>query len=301
MGGRPARILLDIDSTDDPTHGHQEGSAYHGYYGQHMYHPLLVFDGDTGQLITAILRPGTAHASRGVVAVLRALVRALRAGWPGVAVELRADSGCAVPRVYRFCERAHVGYTIGLIPNSRLEAVAAPLLADAQAQRLATGEPVRLVAEVAYRADSWDRERRVVYKAEALDKGPNTRFVVTTRADPPDEIYDWYVDRSEAELWIKDYKRACVADRLSDHRFWANQFRLFLHAAAYWLLDTLRRRLLARGYPPLQLDTLRLRLLKVGGRVRELATHVCLHLASSHPGQFLWDLLAASLPPPHTA
>lgn len=132
--GRPARIVLDLDSTDDPTHGHQEGSAYHGYYGQHMYHPLLIFDGDTGQRITAILRPGTAHASRGVVVVLRALVRALRGRWPGVAIEVRADSGCAIPRVYRFCERAHVGYTIGLIPNRRLEAVAAPLLADAQAR-----------------------------------------------------------------------------------------------------------------------------------------------------------------------
>jgi hypothetical protein len=135
----------------------------------------------------------------------------------------------------------------------------------------------------------------VVYKAEALDKGPNTRFVVTSRTDPPEALYDWYVDRGEPEGWIKDYKRACLADRLSDHRFWANQFRLFLHAAAYWLLDTLRRRLCAHGYPPLQLDTLRLRLLKVGGRVRELATHVRLHLASSHPRQPLWDLVAASL------
>jgi len=102
------------------------------------------------------------------------------------------------------------------------------------------------------------------------------------------------VDRGEAELWIKDFKRACIADRLSDHRFWANQFRLVLHAAAYWLLDTLRRRLCRQGYPSLQLDTLRLRLLKVGGRVRELATRVRLHLASSHPGQPLWDLLAVS-------
>ncbi len=148
--------------------------------------------------------------------------------------------------------------------------------------------------ETSYQAASWSRERRVVYKAEALDQGPNTRFVVTTRTDPPEALYDWYVDRGEAELWIKDFKRACIADRLSDHRFWANQFRLILHAAAYWLLDTLRRRLCRQGYPSLQLDTLRLRLLKVGGRVRELATRVRLHLASSHPGQPLWDLLAVA-------
>ena len=292
--GRPARIVLDIDSTDDPTHGAQEGSAYHGYYRQHMYHPLLVFDGDTDQLVVALLRPGDAHASRGVIAVLRALIRAIRARWPGVAVEIRADGGCAVPALYAFCEREGIGYTIGLIPNPRLEAIAAPLRARAAERRAATGEKVRLVSETTYKAGTWDRERRVVYKAEALDQGPNTRFVVTTRADPPEALYDWYVDRGEAELWIKDLKRACIADRLSDHRFWANQFRLLLHAAAYWLLDTLRRRLCAHGYPSLQLDTLRLRLLKVGGRVRELSARVRLHLASSHPGQPLWDLLAAA-------
>jgi len=294
--GRPRHIVLDIDSTDDPTYGAQEGTAYHGYYRQHMYHPLLVFDGDTNHLVVALLRPGDAHASRGVISVLRVLIRALRARWPGVTIEIRADGGCAVPALYDFCERADIGFTIGLIPNARLEAIAAPLRAQAKARRAATGEKVRLVDETTYTAGTWSRERRVVYKAEALDQGPNTRFVVTTRTDPPAAVYDWYVDRGEAELWIKDFKRACIADRLSDHRFWANQFRLILHAAAYWLLDTLRRRLCRQGHPPLQLDTLRLRLLKVGGRVRELATRVRLHLASSHPSHPLWDLLATAFP-----
>jgi hypothetical protein len=296
QAGVPRHIVLDIDSTDDPTHGDQEGSAYHGYYRQHMYHPLLIFDGETDHLITALLRPGNAHASRGVISVLRVLVPALRARWPGVTIELRSDSGCAAPAIYAFCEREDVTYTIGLVPNSRLEEVAAPLLATAHEQRAQTGQTVRLVAETTYQAGSWDRKRRVVYKAEALDKGPNTRFVVTTRRDPPTALYDWYVERGEPELWIKDLKRACLADRLSDCRFWANQFRLLLHAAAYWLLDTLRRWLIAQGYPPLQLDTLRLRLLKVGGRVRELLMRVRLHLASSHPAQALWDLLASSPP-----
>lgn len=289
--GVPARILLDVDSTDDPTYGEQEGTAYHGYYNQHMYHPLLVFDGDTDHLIAVLLRPGNAHASHGVVAVLDDLVGALRAQWPGLAIEVRADSGCAVPEIYDFCERVGLDYTIGLIPNPRLEAIAAPLLAQAKAQRAATGDKVRLVAEAVYQAGSWGQPRRLVYKAEALDKGPNTRFVVTTRTDPPAALYNFYVDRGEPELWIKDFKRACRADRLSDHRFCANQFRLFLHAAAYWLLDTLRRRVCAHAYPPLQLDTLRLRLLKIGGRVRELSGCVHLHLASSHPAQPLWHLL----------
>ncbi len=197
--------------------------------------------------------------------------------------------------MYAYCEREDIGYTIGLIPNKRLEAIAAPLLAQAHALQAQMGVKVRLVDETGYQAGSWDRERRVVYKAEALAQGPNTRFVVTTRTQDPEALYDFYVDRGLPELWIKDLKRACYADRLSDCRFWANQFRLLLYAAAYWLLDTLRRWLCVQGYPPLQLDTLRLRLLKIGGRVRDLCTHVRLHLASGHPGQTLWSLLATHL------
>jgi hypothetical protein len=291
--GIPGHILIDVDSTDDPTHGHQEGTAYHGYYGQHMYHPLLLFDGATDHLITAVLRPGNVHASRGVVAVLKRVVGAMRARWPGVTIEVRIDAGGAVPAIYDFCEREEVGYTIGLVPNRRLERLAAPLVEQAQQQRDATeAEKVRLIGETTYQAGSWPKERRVVIKAEALAKGPNVRFVVTTRTDPAEALYDWYVDRGESEGWIKDLKRACVADRLSDHRFWANQFRLLLHAAAYWLLDTLRRWLVALAVPRSQLDTLRLRLLKIGGRVWQLGDRVRLRLASSHPGQLLWARLA---------
>jgi hypothetical protein len=294
--GVPTHVVLDLDTTADPTHGKQEGSAYHGYYRQHMYHPLLIFDGTTDQLITAVLRPGNAHGSRGVVPILRRLVQALRARWPGVTIELRADSGFAVPALYAYCEREGIDYTIGLIPNARLEAIAAPLLAEAQRQQAESGaEKVRLAGEVRYQAGTWTEARRVVFKAEALVQGPNTRFVVTTRTDAPLELYDWYVDRGEPALWIKDFKRACFADRLSCHRMVANQFRLLLHAAAYWLLDTLRRWLQQAGHPRLQLDTLRLRLLKIAGRVQELPTRIRLHLASSHPGEPLWHLLAAHL------
>ena len=293
--GVPARVLIDVDSTDDPVHGRQEGSAYHGFYRQHMYHPLLLFDGETDQLIAAVLRPGNAHASQGVVPALERAAAAMRARWPGVAIEVRSDSGCAVPAVYDYCERARLGYTIGLVPNPRLAALAAPLLDAARRQREETGaETARLVGEATYRAASWPHPRRVVIKAEALAKGPNTRFVVTSRADPPEALYGWYVDRGEPEGWIKDLKNACRADRLSDHRFWANQFRLLLHAAAYWLLDTLRRWLAKLAVPRMQLDTLRLLLLKVGGRVWQLADRVRLRLASSHPGHPLWAHLAAA-------
>jgi hypothetical protein len=229
-----------------------------------------------------------------VVAILKRLVRLLRTWWPDVQLELRADSGFAVPALYDYCEAHGIAYTIGLIPNPRLEGLAAPLLAAAQRQQQATGAAkVRLADEAMYRADSWAVARRVVYKAEALAKGPNTRFVVTTRKDPPLALYDFYVDRGESEQWIEDFKCACFGRRLSCHRFVPNQFRLLLHAAAYWLLDTLRRWLAQAGVPRLELDTLRLRLLKIGGRVRELLTRVRLHLAASHPAQPLWQALAA--------
>lgn len=293
-GGMPERIVLDFDGTDDPAHGHQEGVAYHGYYKQQMLHPLLVFDGDTGQLITAILRSGTVHASRGAVAVLKRLVRLIRTRWPDIPIELRADSGFAVPAVYEYCEAHQVAYTIGLASNDRLDALAAPLAEKAQQEREETGEKVRLVTDGWYQAGSWEHERRVVYKAEALEKGINIRFVVTSRDDEPEDLYRWYTQRGDhPELCIKDLKEGCFADRLSCHRFWANQFRLLLHSAAYWLLDTIRRWLARLHVPHLQLGTLRLRLIKIGGWVRQRLRAVSLHLASSHPGEPLWFLLAS--------
>jgi hypothetical protein len=204
------------------------------------------------------------------------------------------DSGGAVPATYEFCEAATLPYTIGLITNSRLTALAASLMAEAQRQQAATGaEKVRLFGETAYQAASWEQPRRVVIKAEVLSQGPNTRFVVTSRADPPEALYAWYTDRGETENWIKDVKTACSADRLSCHRFLANQLRLLLHGAAYWLLDTLRRWLVQVGTERMQLATVRLRLLKIGGRVHEWAHGVHLRLASSHPGEPLWHRLAA--------
>jgi DDE family transposase len=292
--GLPTHIVLDLDSTADPTHGDQEGSAYHGYYRQHMYHPLLVFDGETGQVITAILRPGTAHAAHGALAILKRVVARLRARWPHVTIELRADAGFAKPDIYAWCEAERIAYTIGLVPNARLERLAAPLVVEALSQQAAAdGAKVRLLTEATYQADSWPTARRIIIKAEALAKGTNTRFVVTSRAEAPRALYAWYTARGETENWIKDLKIACFADRLSCHRFLANQVRLLLHGAAYCLLDTLRRWLVRAGAERLALETVRLRLLKIGGRVRQLTTRVHLRLASSHPGEPLWHRLAA--------
>jgi hypothetical protein len=293
--GAPGKILLDFDSTDDPTHGDQEGSYYHGYYKQHMYHPLLVFDGESGHLIGALLRAGNTHGSHSAVALLKRIVARLRNEWPGVEIEIRADAGFAVPALYDYCEEKGITYTVGLITNNRLEELAEDLLEEAQKRHEEDEQKkVKLFSEDLYQAGSWEHARRVVYKAEVMEQGTNRRFVVSTRTDKSKELYEFYARRAESENWIKDFKLYLKADRLSCHRFIANQFRLLLHAAAYWLLDTLRKKLVRSGVRRMQLDTLRLILIKVGGRVRELMTKVRMHLASGHPGQRLWHALSVA-------
>jgi Transposase DDE domain group 1 len=235
-GGAPDRVLLDFDSTDDPTHGEQEGSYYHGYYCQHMYHPLLVFDGESGHLITALLRAGNTHASNSSVAILKRMVGALRRRWPGVEIEIRADAGFAIPALYDYCEHEGISYTIALITNERLKQMARDLLEEAKEEHQLTDKKVRLFGEDLYGAESWEHARRVIYKAEAMEQGTNRRFVVSSRPDVPKELYAFYAKRGESENWIKDFKLHIRADRLSCHRFVANQFRLLLHACAYWLV-----------------------------------------------------------------
>ena len=292
--GTPAHVVLDLDGTDDPTHGEQEGTAYHGYFGQHQYFPLLVFDGETNQLITAVLRKGTVHASHGVVPILTRIVRIIRERWPGVTLEVRADSGFAIPSLYQYCETEQITYTVGFASNARLARAAAPLQVEAAAQSVVNGgTKVRLLGETSYQAGSWPHPRRVIIKAEQLAKGPNTRFVVTNRSGSAEQVYRWYTGRGESENWIKDLKAGCFGDRLSCHDFWANQFRLLLHAAAYWLLDTLRRWLIDADIARMTLQTLRLRLIKIGGWVCQRRDCVQLRLATSHPNEYWWRVLAA--------
>jgi hypothetical protein len=292
--GAPKKVLLDFDSTDGPTHGDQEGSYYHGYYKQHMYHPLLVFDGESGHLITALLRAGNTHSSNSSVAILKRIVCALRERWPEVAIEIRADGGFAVPALYDYCEYEGISYTIALITNERLKEMAGDLLEAASKEHERTAHKARLFGEDLYGAASWEKKRRVIYKAEAMEQGTNRRFLVSTRHEAPKELYEFYAKRGESENWIKDFKLHMRADRLSCHRFIANQFRLLLHAAAYWLMDALRRKLIEGGSRRMQLDTLRLSLIKIGGRVRELFTKIRLHLATGHPGQDLWHALSGA-------
>jgi hypothetical protein len=289
---KPDRIILDIDATDDPTHGQQELSFYHGFYEQHIYHPLLIYDGERGDLLMAALRPGNTHAARGVVAILRRVVQRIRQRWPQVPIMIRADAGFAVPELYEYCEEEGLEYVIGLVTNARLLVLVQDLMADVIRRYEDTSEKVRLIGEGSYQARSWAIARRVVMKAEAMPEGTNRRFVVTNMEGPPEDLYDFYAHRGDVENRIKDLKNALSADRLSCHRFVANQFRLLLHATAYALALALRRRLEGTELGKAQFDTLRLRLLKVSARVKETARRIWVHLASSYPWQDLWFSLA---------
>jgi hypothetical protein len=290
---RPKEVILDVDLTDDPTHGQQELSFFHGFYDAHVYLPLLVFDQD-GALLTAVLMPGRNPGAAPVVAVLKRLVAALRERWPGIRLLVRADAGFASPALYRFVEDAGVECLIGFRANPRLDRLARRLQTKARRQFLRTGRKARLFTSVRYRArKGWSRSYRIVIKAEHMKEGPNVRYVLTTLAGRADSLYDRYVERSEAcENSIKDLKCALKGDRLSCHRFWANQARLLLHASAYVLLFALRRCARGTELASAQFDTLRLRLLKIGAHLVGSVRRLTLHLSSSHPWQRVWCIVA---------
>ena len=191
---------------------------------EHIYHPLVVFDGESGHLICTLLRAGNTHASNSSVAILKRIVSGLRGRWPEAEIEIRADAGFVVPALYDYCQAEGITYTVGLISNARLEGMAEDLLAKAKESHQRTAQKARLFSESPYGAASWEKRRRVVYKAEAMEKGTNTRFVLTTRTDGPKDLYEFYARRAESENWIKDLKVHMKADRLSCHRFIANQF-----------------------------------------------------------------------------
>ncbi len=181
--GKPAprEIIIDFDSTDDQTHGQQELAFFHGHYDGYIYHPLLCFDGDTGELLAVVLRPGDAGAAEGAARELRRIVNRLRETWPHVKLLVRADSGFATPELYDLCEAERVEYVIGFQPNKRLSALSAPLAKQAEELFERTGTKVRLYSELEYRARTWDHDRRIIIKAEHEAKGANTRYVITSR------------------------------------------------------------------------------------------------------------------------
>jgi hypothetical protein len=240
----PRQLLFDLDAVDDPTHGDQQLTLFHGYYEQYQYLPLLLTCADNDLLVMASLRHGTAHAALGADDDLEYLVRRLRTVWPAVQIEVRGDAGFGMPWMYDVCERLGLTYTFGLSSNAVLRAQSAALLTQAAANYAPTRQPQRLFDQFLYQAGGWPHARQVVVKAEANACGTNRRFVVTNRrgaALSPQATYDDYIQRGESENRNKEFKTGLAGDRLSDHRFVANYFRLYLHVAALNLLVRLRQ------------------------------------------------------------
>jgi hypothetical protein len=281
----PEHLTLDFDATDDPVHGRQEKRFFHGYYDHHRFLPLYVFCGD--ELLVAYLRPSDIDASKHARAVLKLLVRRLRAAWPAVKITIRADSGFCRWRLMRWCDSNGIGYVLGLAKNQVLGRAARDEIERAERQFRHTGQPQRVFGSFSYAAGSWDRKRRVIVKAEHTAQGPNPRFVVSNEPAGPQELYeDVYCQRGEAENRIKEQQLDLFADRTSCHRFLANQFRLLLSSAAYVLVQALRRTaLLGTELAEAQVGTIRLKLFKVAARVVVSARRVVFHLASSYPYQ----------------
>ena len=285
----PKEIVLDLDATDDPIHGHQLGRFFHGYYDNYCYLPLYIFCGE--HLLCAKLRPSDIDGAAGSVKQLAQLVERIRRRWPKVRIVVRGDSGFCRENLMHWCEENGVDFVLGLARNARLSRILGKELHEAKVQFEATGQPARVFKEFTYQTrKSWSRPRRVVGKAEHLAKGSNPRFVVTSL--PAEELdarglyEDVYCARGEMENRIKEQQMCLFADRTSCATMRANQLRLWLSSVAYTLLMALRQfGLQGTEMAEARCDTIRLKLLKLGALVRTTVRRVWISLSQSWPYQ----------------
>ena len=290
----PKEIILDLDATDDPLHGHQEGRFFHGYYDCYCYLPLYVFCGR--HLLAAKLRRSNVDAAAGAKDEVARIVGQIRARWPRVKIVLRADSGFALEELMAWCEAHGVDYVFGLARTERLVGAIAAELAAAEADSLAQGGPARRFAELEWRTlDSWSRERRVVAKAEHLPKGANPRFVVTSLSaatvDARTLYEEVYCARGEVENRIKEQQLDLFADRTSAATMRANQLRLWFASFAYVLLEALRRiGLRHTQFATATCGTVQLKLLKIGAQIRRSVRRIKVAMASAFPYQAEYHL-----------
>ena len=301
---RVRRITIDLDPTDDPTHGQQELSFFNGHYDTWCYLPVvatLTFNAErTQHLVTAVLRPGNAHATLGAIGILRRLLAKLRVAFPSATLRVRLDGGFATPALFAFLDAEGVEYLVAMASNVKLEKRIRRLLGRARVQSKATGQSAQVFGETRYAAKSWKRKRRVIMKAEVVrlaGRAPrdNPRFVVTNLAQSPRRVYEIYRERGDTENRLKELHYGLGFDRTSCSRFWANAVRVLLTAAAYVLLQALRARLAATPAASYQVSTLRERLFKLGARVQVSARRIVLHLPSAFPWLALWQAVALAL------
>jgi hypothetical protein len=288
----PERIVLDLDATDDPIHGQQLGRFFHGYYKNYCFLPLYIFCGE--HLLCARLRPSDIDASAGSVKELERIVSAIRSAWPAVRIVIRGDSGFCREHIMRWCEENDVGFVMGLAKNDRLKGEIEPELLQAKERFKETGKPARVFKDFTYQTlKSWCQPRRVVGKAEHLAKGANPRFVVTSLSPedyPAQTLYEVeYCGRGDMENRIKEQQLYLFADRTSAATMRANQLRLWLSSVAYTLMLALRR--LGLQETPMaraQCHTIRLKLLKIGARIRVTVRKIWVSFTESCPYQSLF-------------
>ena len=279
----PDELILDFDATDNPLHGQQEQRFFHGYYDSYCYLPLYVFCG--AQLLCCYLRPSRIDAARHSAAILKLLVKRLRAQWPEVRIVFRGDSGFCRARIINYCERAKVDYIIGLARNARLQQITEFMELSMQDEFKLSGIKQREVGEFMYAAGSWPHERRVITRLEYGDQGNNPRYIVTNMDGDAQSLYDTvYCQRGEAENRIKEAQVGLFATRTSCHHFQSNQLRMLLAALGYCLIERLRTLALAgTALATAQVDTLRIKLLKVAAVITRNTRRVRLYLASNWP------------------
>jgi hypothetical protein len=280
----PEEIILDLDATDDPLHGEQEGRFFHGFYMEYCYLPLYIFCGE--HLLCAKLRPSNIDASAGSVEELDRIVKRIRAAWPTTRIVIRADSGFCRDEILTWCEAHDVRYIVGIAKNDRLKAAIAQELAEAKALCEATQQPERVFKDFRYETHtSWTRERRIIGKAEVLPQGENPRFIVTDLEGDARWLYEEvYCARGEMENRIKEQQLYLFADHTSSHFMGANQIRLWLSSVAYTLLQTLRRvALQGTRLAKAQCHTIRLKLLKIGAQIRITVRKVWIAFSEAYP------------------
>ena len=290
---RAPQIVLDFDSTDFVTHGEQQLALFHGHYNNYIYYPLLVFDGE-GFPVAAVLRGGRSRA--GAPAVLLRIVEKLTARLASFGLTLRADAGFSSPELFTLCESMGIDYVIGLITHKTLTDHAEPWMK--QARKIAAREgSARLIGEfrLAWGKKTNQPVRRIIVKAEVTAIGDNPRFMITNITTPAAQVYGMYTGRGVCENHIKELKTALLGDRMSCHRFAANQFRLLLHTAAYVLMLTFREKLRGTVLGRMQFDTLRLRLIKVAAQIVVTARRIWMRMSLAHPSVADLQLAAGRL------
>jgi hypothetical protein len=292
----PEQIVLDLDATDDPLHGHQAGRFFHGYYDCYCYLPLYIFCGD--DLLCAKLRPSDIDGSAGALKELQRIVAAIREHWPEVRIVVRGDSGFCREHLMAWCERNDVDYVLGLAKNDRLLAEIIAEQAQAKSQWDEARAPVRVFKDFWYQTrESWSCSRRVIAKAEHLNKGANPRFIVTSLGGDARSLYeDLYCARGDMENRIKEQQLCLFADRTSCATMRANEMRLWFSSVAYVLMTALQRFGLAdTELATAQCDTIRLKLLKIGAAIRVTVRKVWVSLAEGFPGRALFQRIYENL------